>query len=263
MDIFQCILCNNEHCNCENKVDRTITFITTHGLLKLCNDSCFNYVNCTYCSKLICSQCDYIIYCDKCKNHFCIDCKDTSEFKYCHTCNNIHCNDCENMLHCNECNTYNCIPCMQTFICEYCFLGVCELCSIDDLQVSRMVYKCSLCMEIKCTSCSDMQICGYCFEGVCKECSLSCSDKCQGIGVHCYLCIYNIKKCDICKSKFCEFCNVDCTICDLNICLDCFGNNKMDICKFCTWYKVKNTRNNLNTTLPIELVDLIGEFYLN
>lgn len=254
------ILCFNcEHaCECETQLSRTSGYVDNNICsIKTCN---IFFAKCNDCQRNFCSYCDYIFYCNICNHYYCNDCR---EFRDCNTCKEFHCQSCETMIHCNECGLDNCVFCTASMVCEYCFFGICNNCSLNNQNISRRIYKCSVCMDMKCTSCSDLEICGYCYEVICKECSLYCGDKCNGSGVHCTLCVSSDLGCQKCKTKTCLDCDKICNLCEKILCIDCFDNEKMDICKSCFWNDFKYSKNILTYNFPIEIIDLIGVFYLS
>lgn len=269
-----CQICHNilcfdcEHlCECETQIERTLEYQSVHGNNALeCTIKCnIFFAKCNDCNRNFCAYCDYIFYCSVCNHYYCDDCR---EFRDCNTCKEFHCQACETMIHCNVCEVDNCIFCTASLICEYCFYGICNNCN-NDPYLSKRVYKCSVCMDMKCTSCSELEICGYCYEVICRECSLYCNDKCPEAGVHCKMCIVGShiylesgSKCRLCKEKTCIVCNVICDLCDQHLCINCFGNEKMNICKTCFWDSFKYSKNILTYSFPIEIIDTIGQFYL-
>ena len=275
--IRYCMICDksllhplscDEVCTCELNISRTNKFISLYGTLQICNKECFEFfIKCDGCNNNFCKICDYAIQCDKCGLKFCNDCK---EYKFCNTCNETHCYSCEEMLHCRECGNANCTTCIETLVCGTCFRGECEKCNQTELAVR--IYECGVCAEMKCTSCSEIQICEYCEKVSCTECIVFCNEKCNGVGTLCKQCIkydihYMERSCDNinCQRKTCNDCKYKCNICYDKLCIDCFGIDGTlsdnDICKSCLWYfLIKDTRNDLCKTFPVEIIEMIEKY---
>lgn len=119
---------------------------------------------------------------------------------------------------------------------------------------------CASCMKIKCTYCCNLDICRFCHGLICEKCYTGCSS----LGdIHCNICLFDHSGCDHCDNQICEECKNICQICNKNLCHTCFGNSTSNICKFCIWFTIKYTRNKLTTKFPIEIMDIIKQFYLN
>jgi len=101
---------------------------------------------------------------------------------------------------------------------------------------------------------------------------------------------YNLCDNPKCNIKTCKECKYKCNICYNELCIDCFGiiNNESGtrpgesgtrpgesgtipgesgtrpgICKTCLWINlIKNTKNDLYKKFPVEIIEMIGEYFV-